>query len=474
VTNALLTVAGKASGKVAVTNVCYQLNGGTNWYSASTTNKYTNWTAQVTLSPGANSVAAFAVDADGNPSLTNTVKFTYVVTAPLVVKVPEIGTVTPGTVTPSYSGQTLKIGAKYTITAKPAKGFAFVGWTGSISTNTPTLSFVMASNLTFTAVFKDITPPVLVVVSPAVHATVTNALLTVAGKTSDNVGVTNVLYQLNGGSWVAAVSTNHWTNWTVQVTLSPGTNVVAAYAQDVAGNVSKTNSVSFVYKASAAAELAPASISGMTAEISGSSDTTPFMVSFGATTFSSSMLPGTNLDNNSVGDYTYTRLSTNTALLTISNTAPPDRTNHNVVALTFTNSQGAIFTSTNSDGTISTGTVALSAAQDLLPSSLASTSSSVDAVGTQFTVVYTGATSGNVTFTNKTNGEVLGGSYTFAAYSPVGGLITIKYTTPSDDAGDVGYLIPTYSSKTAGSWFLVIIPPSGEAEEVDYGTFSVQ
>ena len=47
---------------------------------ATTTNGFTNWSAMVpAFLSGANVADAFAVDAVGNSSLTNTVKFTYAV-----------------------------------------------------------------------------------------------------------------------------------------------------------------------------------------------------------------------------------------------------------------------------------------------------------------------------------------------------------------------------------------------------------
>ncbi len=241
VSNALLRVTGTVSDKVAVDDVYYQLNGGS-WTLATSTNSWTNWTATVTLNPGANTLSAYAQDSSGKTSPTNTVKFTYVVSAPLVVQVIGLGKVSP-----NYNGQWLKIGTRYTMTATAGKGFGFLKWSGSLSTNKPMLAFVMASNLTFTANFVDVTPPVAIILSPKVHQNVSNAVFTVTGKASDNVGVTQVFYQLNGAGWDVADTTNGWTNWTAGVTLNPGTNLVRAYAEDAAGNRSKTNSASFVY-----------------------------------------------------------------------------------------------------------------------------------------------------------------------------------------------------------------------------------
>jgi hypothetical protein len=66
------------------------------------------------------------------------------------------------------------------------------------------------------------------------------------------VAVSNVLVQVNGAGWNNAVpGANGWSNWTAAVSLTPGTNVLQACAVDTSGNVSKTNTVSFVYVLSA-------------------------------------------------------------------------------------------------------------------------------------------------------------------------------------------------------------------------------
>ena len=81
---------------------------------------------------------------------------------------------------------------------------------------------------------------------PTAGLTVSNASYTVAGTASDNVFLAGVRYQLNGTGWNLAATGNGWTNWTAAVSLISGTNLVQAYSVDAAGNVSATNSVSFV------------------------------------------------------------------------------------------------------------------------------------------------------------------------------------------------------------------------------------
>jgi hypothetical protein len=74
-TTPVLTVTGKAKDNVGVSDVWYQFNNN-DWAQAATINNYANWSAtNLTLIPGTNLVRTFAVDAAGNVSLTNSVKF---------------------------------------------------------------------------------------------------------------------------------------------------------------------------------------------------------------------------------------------------------------------------------------------------------------------------------------------------------------------------------------------------------------
>lgn len=64
-----------------------------------------------------------------------------------------LSTVGAGTISGAINDALLEIDHSYTLTAKPAPGYLFAGWTGSASSPNATLHFVMASNLSFTATF---------------------------------------------------------------------------------------------------------------------------------------------------------------------------------------------------------------------------------------------------------------------------------------------------------------------------------
>jgi formylglycine-generating enzyme required for sulfatase activity len=208
-------------------------------------------------------------------STTDKVSFVYILSATLTVL-----TNGDGTVTPNDNNALLQIGASYSLKAEAAKGFGFVNWTDGgddVLTNGVTLKFIMASNLTIIANFKDITPPTLKIVAPTVNEKWTNSLFTVTGTASDNVGVVDVYYSFNDSDWAPANTANDWSNWTEQVTLTPGTNTIAAYAMDAAGNLSTTDTVKFISPANPPAGMAliPAGSFTMGDTLDGEADAIP-------------------------------------------------------------------------------------------------------------------------------------------------------------------------------------------------------
>jgi hypothetical protein len=69
-TNALAPLAGAAGDNQGVAGVWYQLNNGA-WTAPATTNAWTNWAATLELAAGTNTVQAYALNAAGITSLTN-------------------------------------------------------------------------------------------------------------------------------------------------------------------------------------------------------------------------------------------------------------------------------------------------------------------------------------------------------------------------------------------------------------------
>jgi uncharacterized repeat protein (TIGR02543 family) len=243
-TNSTVVATGTASDNVAVALVAYRLENasGTNAYQAA--NGTTSWSAAITgLVPGANTVRAVAFDTSTNMSSTVTRTFDFVIMSPLTLT-----TFGNGSVSGARNGELLGVNLPYKITAKPASGFVFNGWTGDIVANTPTLSFLMHSNLVLHANFRDNTKPALTITTPKSGLRVANALFAVTGTANDNVSVSNVFYQYDGQGWMVAATLNHWAIWSApNLTLVPGANSISAYAVDSAGNFSKTNTVKFTH-----------------------------------------------------------------------------------------------------------------------------------------------------------------------------------------------------------------------------------
>ncbi|HUD46279.1 MAG TPA: Ig-like domain-containing protein [Candidatus Baltobacteraceae bacterium] len=248
VSTSTVHVSGTASDNVAVASVYYQLknaNGTNAWQLATGTDK---WSATVTnLIPGPNTIRVEAYDTSTNVSTVASCVVNYVIGVPFTLTI--IG---KGTVSGATNGQSLHLGYPYKLTAHPTPGFAFRGWSGDISADTATLSFTVESNLSLTATFVDVENPTLSITAPKTGERWSNSVFNVTGKANDNVGVANVWLQHNTQPWTSVVSSgNGWSNWNVSVTLTPGANTIRAYAVDAAGNISLTNSVSFIYVLSA-------------------------------------------------------------------------------------------------------------------------------------------------------------------------------------------------------------------------------
>jgi hypothetical protein len=267
--NAVLMVTGTAHDNVQVASVWYQLNSN-GWLQASGT---TNWTARLDLTVKTNTLWAYAMDTSGNKSVTNRGSFLYIVSDRLPLSV--VGG--KGTLSPNYSNAVLEIGKPYTITATPGTGFVFTNWTGGVPpasavlTNGRALRFVMQSNLVLQANFVDVAAPLLSIISPVAGQRITNtgAPVVVKGKASDNLRVTNVLYQLGGGAWFPAATTNGWTNWTATLAPPAGTNTVKAYAVDAAGNKSSATNANFFFVVTNRLTLITNGIGSITRNFSG-------------------------------------------------------------------------------------------------------------------------------------------------------------------------------------------------------------
>ncbi len=92
-----------------------------------------------------------------------------------------------------------------------------------------------------------IVKPTLQITSPKSGESWSNSMFTVTGKVTHALGVSNVLYSLNNAAYAPATTTNGWTNWSVVVTLSVGSNFISAYAVDTNGTSSTIEKVKLNY-----------------------------------------------------------------------------------------------------------------------------------------------------------------------------------------------------------------------------------
>ena len=155
----------------------------------------------------------------------------------------------PGRVVPDLNGADLEVGQAYTVEAQPARGAVFLGWTGSIETNTPTLRFIMRTGTLLMANFQfghalERELPEVAITAPADGARLTSAEFTLQGLARDNLAVARVEVSLNDAPWQPAQGTE---SWNFQGVARPGPNYVRVRAVDTAGNESAPLLRSFNY-----------------------------------------------------------------------------------------------------------------------------------------------------------------------------------------------------------------------------------
>jgi hypothetical protein len=226
-----------------------------------------NWTFALTPFPGTNLLSVQSLDVSGNISPAASRVFFYEAPARLTV-------LTTGSGTGAFSvpnGAMLDIGQSYSNTATPVSS-VFNNWVsnGVVIGFSPTLSFVMQSNLVLTADFAERQSPSVSITSPAANArtawpvfkgTAAAAPL-LAGVNSNNVRLARVVYWLTNtaaGSVLSNLATltpgATASNWSIAVTPLPGTNTLAVQCVNASGDRSPIVSQPFFYKVPASLTL---------------------------------------------------------------------------------------------------------------------------------------------------------------------------------------------------------------------------
>lgn len=152
VTGESLLVSGASSGKPAAARVEVRVENATeagDWVAAEGT---TSWSVNVPeLQPGANTIRARSLDADGAVLDEAARNVRFIVLTPLNVQIVGRGTITKG-----FAGLSEReLGRTYRVTAKPAPGSLFAGWSGSTTSTDTTAEFVMREGFTLTANFVE-------------------------------------------------------------------------------------------------------------------------------------------------------------------------------------------------------------------------------------------------------------------------------------------------------------------------------
>jgi cyclophilin family peptidyl-prolyl cis-trans isomerase len=155
VSNGTMTASGTVADAVGLERVRVYLEPGTNGPIEATVLNNNTWSALISdLSPGTNRLVVEATDTSGNRS-TAQAQFYYRLRLPITLSL--AGTSGSGTIKGATNGQLLEVGKWYTITATPAPGNLFAGWSSPSSSfirRQPTLLFPMLSNLAITAIFN--------------------------------------------------------------------------------------------------------------------------------------------------------------------------------------------------------------------------------------------------------------------------------------------------------------------------------
>ena len=147
-----VNVAGTAPGDSGITSVLVQLKNQNGTATPVLASGTTNWNVTLQgLTKGLNLIRVQGKDINGTLISEATVTIGSIQLSPLVVL-----TSGSGSVTAAFSGTTSReVGASYSITATPASGILFSGWTGSIQSSSPVLNFVMQEGLALQANFVE-------------------------------------------------------------------------------------------------------------------------------------------------------------------------------------------------------------------------------------------------------------------------------------------------------------------------------
>ncbi|MCX7955417.1 MAG: Ig-like domain-containing protein [Bacteroidales bacterium] len=259
-TNPNITVTGTANdadGTVSLVQV--KLNNG-NWENATGT---TNWSKSITLVPGQNIIYAKAQDNNNEWSQEVYIIVTYNTPnqPPLISITSPVNGSTHTTPNITVSGTASDNDGSVTLVQVKVNTGTWENATGTTNW-TKNVTLQSGTNVIYAKcqdnngdwsqeVYVNVTYqspnqlPVVNITSPINGSTTNTPNITVSGTASDNDGnVVLVQVKVNNGTWENAIGT---TNWSKNVTLTSGTNIIYAKAQDNNGGWSQEVYISVVY-----------------------------------------------------------------------------------------------------------------------------------------------------------------------------------------------------------------------------------
>lgn len=141
---------GRTDGAPAPASVQARIENGGGNGSFETASGTGNWSIALGgLAAGQNTLRVRSLDENGAVLAEETRTIRHTVMAPLTLEISGSGTVSGG-----FPGTTLlEVGREYTLKARPAEGWLFAGWTGSLSGPNRIATFIMPGDMSLTANF---------------------------------------------------------------------------------------------------------------------------------------------------------------------------------------------------------------------------------------------------------------------------------------------------------------------------------
>ena len=154
----------------------------------------------------------------------------------------------------SDCAEILAAGSNITLSASPASGFTFSGWSGGCSGNSPNCALILNSSHALTATFvasppaPDVTPPDVSLSAPA--AGEVSGTVVLSANATDNVAVAGVQFRVNGVNHDSEDTVAPYrVSWNT-ASLPPGdTYILSAVARDTSGLTATSTGVTVTVRA---------------------------------------------------------------------------------------------------------------------------------------------------------------------------------------------------------------------------------